>query len=300
MLVPLEKPGTPEELVVLHVGVKGMHWGIRKQEETSDDKPTSTKQPWSTKKKVAVGVGVTVGLLAIYGAYRYHTGVKAYYERLEQQPIRKFVKVDPNNIEGLNLLPKETQGPVHSAINMINKAYGGTINKITPISEIEEENTHNFGYHSALDLGNLHLSSNPKLKEVFSGFQDQGWTVSTPGHEIESLVTHEGAHAILHQNAWTAARKSIGKPAWDKAIETAINNGEISKTNSVSRELAIKNLKKIISQYASQSYFNAEAEAEIFSAYHWSPNPPKFVDAFMTTLHEGLGVTVNPFSGRII
>ncbi len=29
MIVPLEKPGTPEELV--HFGVKGMRWGVRKE-----------------------------------------------------------------------------------------------------------------------------------------------------------------------------------------------------------------------------------------------------------------------------
>jgi hypothetical protein len=39
VIVALEKPGTPEELV--HVGVKGMRWGVRKERETSDGKSAS-------------------------------------------------------------------------------------------------------------------------------------------------------------------------------------------------------------------------------------------------------------------
>lgn len=33
-MLPIEKPGTPEELV--HFGVKGMRWGVRKSETSSN------------------------------------------------------------------------------------------------------------------------------------------------------------------------------------------------------------------------------------------------------------------------
>ena len=55
MIMPLEKPGTPEELI--HFGVKGMKWGVRKEQTSESSGSTSKKM--STKKKVAIGVGVT-------------------------------------------------------------------------------------------------------------------------------------------------------------------------------------------------------------------------------------------------
>jgi hypothetical protein len=66
VIVPIEKPGTPQELV--HFGVKGMRWGVRKSEESSSNTP---KTPMSTKKKVAIGVGVaaTVVVGAAVTAY---------------------------------------------------------------------------------------------------------------------------------------------------------------------------------------------------------------------------------------
>jgi hypothetical protein len=59
---PIEKPGTPEELV--HHGIKGMHWGVRKESGTSSpssasDKSASRKE---TAKKVAIGTGVLVAV----------------------------------------------------------------------------------------------------------------------------------------------------------------------------------------------------------------------------------------------
>lgn len=42
MIVPLEKPGTPEELV--HFGVKGMKWGVRKSPVTSNRRSIEKKQ----------------------------------------------------------------------------------------------------------------------------------------------------------------------------------------------------------------------------------------------------------------
>jgi len=55
-----DKP--PLDEVMEHVGVKGMHWGVRKSSSSS----SSSKPTMSTKKKVAVGVGV--GVLAVGAA----------------------------------------------------------------------------------------------------------------------------------------------------------------------------------------------------------------------------------------
>lgn len=48
MKVPLEKPGSPEELI--HFGKKGMRWGVRKKPETSKSETTG----WSKKKSTRV------------------------------------------------------------------------------------------------------------------------------------------------------------------------------------------------------------------------------------------------------
>lgn len=62
-MISVEKPGSPEELV--HFGVKGQKWGVRKQ------RTESGRQPVSKKRKAAYilgGVGVTVGTGALIPA----------------------------------------------------------------------------------------------------------------------------------------------------------------------------------------------------------------------------------------
>jgi len=58
MMVSLEKPGSPQELV--HHGIKGMKWGVRRSVNTSGQTTSTSKKPMSTKKKVAIGVGIAV------------------------------------------------------------------------------------------------------------------------------------------------------------------------------------------------------------------------------------------------
>lgn len=51
MIVPLEKPGSPEELV--HFGVKGMRWGIKKSEDSSSGGTSSPKKISPRKERKA-------------------------------------------------------------------------------------------------------------------------------------------------------------------------------------------------------------------------------------------------------
>ena len=81
MIVPLEKPGTPEELI--HFGVKGMKWGVRKEQATSGlSRSTKNEQFWtperkSTAKKVAIGVGaLAVVAGAAFVAYKLNANGK--------------------------------------------------------------------------------------------------------------------------------------------------------------------------------------------------------------------------------
>lgn len=66
-MITTEKPGTPEEL--LHYGVKGMKWGVRKERSASDQARSARRK--ATAKKVAIGVGVTAVVLgSAYVAYK--------------------------------------------------------------------------------------------------------------------------------------------------------------------------------------------------------------------------------------
>jgi hypothetical protein len=78
VIVSLEKPGTPQELV--HHGIRGMKWGVRKRSDVSSQGSDSSSKEgyWtperkSRAKKVAIGVGVLTAVAgASYVAYRLH------------------------------------------------------------------------------------------------------------------------------------------------------------------------------------------------------------------------------------
>lgn len=60
-----EKPGSPE--YILHYGIKGMRWGVRKEDATSGQSRSTSAQKLDEKnerrakaKKVAIGVGILV------------------------------------------------------------------------------------------------------------------------------------------------------------------------------------------------------------------------------------------------
>ena len=54
MLVSVEKPGSPAELVEHH-GIKGMHWGVRKEQDVSNGKSSGPKTISDKKEKRAKG-----------------------------------------------------------------------------------------------------------------------------------------------------------------------------------------------------------------------------------------------------
>lgn len=69
-MIPLEKPGSPQELVEHH-GVKGMHWGVSKVRTTVSD--LNTPRNRKIAKRVAVGVGVTAAVAgSAFVAYKLH------------------------------------------------------------------------------------------------------------------------------------------------------------------------------------------------------------------------------------
>lgn len=88
-MISVEKPGTPSELV--HVGVRGMHWGVRKREEiSSKTSSTTAKKPSFVrqhKKEILIGAGVAAGILAAYGTYKLADSGQAR-QLLDRRPLK--------------------------------------------------------------------------------------------------------------------------------------------------------------------------------------------------------------------
>lgn len=259
MKVPIEKPGTPEELV--HFGVKGMRWGIRKE-----DLVTSSR---SSKKM---------------------------------------------NVAGSEKFSKENAVSMNNFATKLAKSYGYKVDEFVPLSKKEEKK----GYLAYVDVSRkdnkhvIHVSNDPKFKETLLDLQKKGWLVpTTPSKAIEANLTHEASHAIFHTSEVSGRvfkkytpelMESSRENAWTKAKAQALKDGDI-KPRTLAQKLTLRNIPetemaKKLSQYAEKSLFLEETEAEMFAAYHWSPNPPKFVDTFVTSVHKDIGKDIAPFSGR--
>lgn len=136
--------------------------------------------------------------------------------------------------------------------------------------------------HSDKDVGKL-LQHAEKL----------GWYGEGCGNE-RAFFTHETAHAIFH--AEQKVKTGLLRPkisggnikARDKALTVAFKQAQ---KDGIPSHLFAAN----VSDYAGSGSLREEVEAELFSQYHWSPNPPAFVKVWGETLHEELGIDGTPF-----
>lgn len=135
MLVSLEKPGTPQELV--HHGIRGMKWGVRKSSSISEQTSTS-KKSMSTKKKVAIGVGVaTVAVGVAATTYYLHKNGKL--------PLSTAAKSGGKVYQNLDAIPKVKVSEIAQAqrtvdreqyikLMMSSKKYAPTLEEATRIA----------------------------------------------------------------------------------------------------------------------------------------------------------------------
>jgi hypothetical protein len=249
------------DVIIEHHGVKGMRWGHRKQYETT----TNTR-------------------------------------------IRKT-----KSVPGSEKFKKADAASMNDVAKKMQNAYGHKIDEFVPIDHNKEK--HIFAYVTLNNKGTdvVHVTDSPRFRSDLAKCQKEGWFVHTaPNHRIEANITHESAHSLLHSRnvegkGFVARVKApepiepMRKSAWAKAEEQARKDGDVVPLKGIKRITGDRpefQMAKKISKYAHSSLFIEEPEAEIFTAYHWSPNPPKFVDAFMNDLHSNMGVKVQPFSGR--
>jgi len=244
-------------------------------------------------------------ILTHYGAKGMKWGVRKDYRT-------STLTSSSSTIKGLDKFPKETASAVNIVNKKMNKAYGFKVDNVIPLSG--SDNKRYLAYVEYKNNGStaIHMTTDSNLKNRLLEKEREGMFVPSGGKVIEANITHEAAHAMFHtinlegkslreravlSDSMTKMRKS----AWNKSKEQAISDGDAVprkgpfKIFKVTPEFQMMNK---LSKYAASTLFLEEHEAEMFAAYHWSPNPPKFVDAFMNDIHTSMGKKVQPFSGR--
>lgn len=183
--------------------------------------------------------------------------------------------------------------------SLIGKRYNFHISEIKAIGPGHRE--YDMGTAGYVEVNNKSGKSNrviyvsqDDLRGVMKNAEETGWTAKDCG-TVSSFLTHESAHAIFHapqQQVKTGFLKSktVGGniEARDKAITAAIQ--QAAKDGIPGHKFT-----SVISGYSKSSGTREEAEAEMFSQYHWSSNPPKFVKVWGETLHQELGIDGTPF-----
>lgn len=224
---------------LVHYGVKGMHWGVRKSDDSVHRFQASTIQIdpgiHSSTKKAAAEVSSLI-------ASRY----------------------------GFEIKNVKTIGPG-------NPEYPGTL------AYVEDNKTGKNRNQGTIFVQAKDLTARTKHLE------DIGWLGPGTGN-IKAVMTHESAHSLFHA---------------DQKVGVGLLGPKVKGGNIKARDKALRAAYKAAKQegktfedtsgYAATAGVREELEAELFSQYHWSPNPPNYVKVWGQTLHQGMGVDPTPF-----
>lgn len=242
---------TAEEFLA-HYGVKGMKWGVRKDQETGGD------------------------------------------SKLRFQGPSNGVYLDPS-------LHKETQRGSANTASLVSERYGFNIKEVIGIGPGHPEyEMGTLGYvqlgSGSANTGSIYVAEGdltPRLQHS----ADIGFTKApVAGKEIESLLTHESAHAIFHAQVKTVKAgmfggyKQVGGHIEARNVALGVALREAGAMG-----ITMPNFMPSISGYAAAAGIREEAEAEMFTQYHWHPDPPRFVKAWGESLHREMGLNPTPF-----
>lgn len=238
------------DAALAHFGVKGMHWGVRKDRDSGGLHPLQ-----------APGVMVV------------ETGV-----------------------------PKTTAAAAKEVASLMSKKYGFHISALKTMSVDPSHPDYHpdmIGYvqnNPGQRDGVIHVAHRDVRKELKHA-ENTGWFGEGCGNP-KAFLTHESAHAIFHseQKVKTGllGPKVVGgnMEARNKALKVAVKE---AKRAGVPLQL----LGHQVSGYAGTAGVREELEAEMFSQYHWSSDPPRFIKAWGQTLHQEMGLDPTPFREEV-
>lgn len=238
--------------------------------------------------------------------YLAHFGVKGMrWGFRKKQPAPTYeTTVDPvklgSPIKNMDkTLHTSTQDGAHQVAAMLKSRYGYEVTSVVAIEDKRKFKNYIAYVEAGAATGNskskgtIHIQPrdlNPDMQKL----EKSGWFGDGAGN-VRSLMTHETAHSMFHAEEVTVSTgrftvKTTGgnKEARDKAFDAAVKTAAADGIKS-------KNLSKNISGYAHAAYWREESEAEMFSQYHWSPNPPRFIKTWGETLHREMGIDATPF-----
>lgn len=238
-----QKPSLDE---LVHHGVKGMHWGVRK------DREGGVHPSQSSAVNVEAGINKTTkeGAVEVAGLIKDRYGydiknVKVLDERHPHYQPEYIAFVEDNKLSSKN---GNGEGTIFVAPRNLTK----------------------------------------ELKAAEEG--PFPWNAPGTGN-VRGLLTHESAHSLFHSGQTV----SVG----------LLGGQKVSGGNIKARDKALRAAEKAArkdgvtiwhsSGYAREAAVREELEAELFSQYHWSTNPPRFVVEWGKTLHQEMGIDPTPF-----
>lgn len=163
-----------DDVELEHFGVKGMHWGVRKSEESSGDKEAKT----SGKKKAAIIIASAVGVAAVLAGAAYVLHRNGVFGDI----LASDVSVKDTAKKFAESMAQEPVGIVHSART---KRKGFTFPQRGGLSDPFTEWS-NAGFTSDGDSRNVFRRYGSRLEKVAAEFDDPHGRLDQAGR----LITH--------------------------------------------------------------------------------------------------------------
>lgn len=231
--------------------------------------------------------------LAHYGVKGMKWGIRKDRDDSGINPLQTqgSMTVDPR-------VPQSTKDAAKAVSSLVEQRYGFHVSAVKTMSIDPSHPDYHpdmIGYvanNPGKRDGVIHVSQKD-VRKPLKDAENTGWFGEGCGNP-KAFLTHESAHAIFHseqtvKNGLLGAKVVGGNmKARDKAIKAAVKQ---AKRDGIPLHM----LGHQISGYAGTAGNREELEAEMFSQYHWSPNPPPFIRVWGQTLHQELGVNDTPF-----
>lgn len=221
-----------EDEVLVHHGVKGMRWGVRKQRPSGGAGPTKKRKGLSRKQKVAIA-GVLGTAAAVGGGYYLHksgNGKKiAALAKKQGAAAKKFTQDKGRNL-GAQARVKKAQAKRFAKAQSANAKGAAEKLKTTKAGKYAEATR--LGANAAkFKVGAAARSAGYKAK-------NQAWKAGNTARN----AAKGGASGVKSAagSAARAAKSKFGKKAPSKALSTAVRSGGAGR-----RKLAVSGTKVV-------------------------------------------------------